>query len=87
MREKLFLSYSTGDAEWRDQFLKHLRTMLSERQLFVDKQALRDGTDWKTQLTEALEMRAPVADAAVSRGRYLCPGRRVADAAPGTPET
>jgi len=54
MREKLFLSYSTGDAEWRDQFLKHLRTMLSERQLFVDKQALRDGADWKTQLTEEL---------------------------------
>ena len=54
MREKLFLSYSTGDAEWRDRFLKHMRTMLSERQLFVDKQSLRDGADWKTQLAEEL---------------------------------
>jgi hypothetical protein len=54
MREKLFLSYSNGDAEWRDRFVKHMRTMLSERQLFVDKQALRDGADWKTQLEEEL---------------------------------
>ena len=54
MREKLFLSYSTGDADWRDLFLKHIRTMLSETQLFVDKQSLRDGADWKAQLTEEL---------------------------------
>src|SRR5262245_23921845 len=54
MREKLFLSYSTGDAAWRDWFLKHLRTMLSEKQLFVDKQSLRDGADWKEQLAEEL---------------------------------
>ncbi len=54
MREKLFLSYSTGDAEWRDLFLKHMRTMLSEKQLFVDKQSLRDGADWKAQLEEEL---------------------------------
>lgn len=54
MREKLFLSYSKGDAEWRDQFLKHLRTMLSEKQLFVDRQSLQDGADWKTQLAEEL---------------------------------
>jgi len=54
MREKLFLSYSTGDAAWRDLFLKHMRTMLSERQLFVDKQSLRDGADWKTQLAAEL---------------------------------
>ena len=54
MREKLFLSYSTGDARWRDLFLRHMRTMLSERQVFVDKQSLRDGADWKTQLAEEL---------------------------------
>ena len=54
MREKLFLSYSTGDAEWRDRFLKHMRTMLSEKQLFVDKASLRDGADWRAQLAEEL---------------------------------
>ena len=54
MREKLFLSYSTGDAEWRDLFIRHMRTMLSESQLFVDKQSLRDGADWKAQLAEEL---------------------------------
>ena len=53
MREKLFLSYSTGD-EWRDLFLKHMRTMLSEKQLFVDKQSLRDGAEWKAQLEQEL---------------------------------
>jgi hypothetical protein len=54
MRETLFLSYSTGDAAWRDAFLRHMRTMLSEKELFVDKQSLRDGADWKGQLAEAL---------------------------------
>ena len=54
MREKLFLSYSTGDANWRDQFLRHLRTMLSEEQLFVDKTSLREGEEWEGQLAEAL---------------------------------
>lgn len=54
MREKLFLSYSRGDAEWRDLFLKHMRTMLSEKQLFVDTHSLRDGADWKAQLAEEL---------------------------------
>jgi hypothetical protein len=54
MREKLFLSYSTGDVEWRDRFLKHMRTMLSEKQLFVDKRSLHDGADWKAQLAEEL---------------------------------
>lgn len=54
MREKLFLSYSTGDAWWRDVFLKHIQTMLSEEQLFVDKQSLRDGAEWKAQLAEEL---------------------------------
>ena len=54
MRKKLFLSYSTGDAKWRDLFLKHMRTMLSEKELFVDKQSLRDGADWKAQLAEEL---------------------------------
>jgi serine/threonine protein kinase len=54
MREKLFLSYSTGDVEWRDRFLKHMRTMLSEKQLFVDKGSLRDGADWRAQLAEEL---------------------------------
>lgn len=54
MRQKLFLSYSTGDADWRDLFLKHIRTMLSGKELFVDKQSLRDGTDWKAQLGQEL---------------------------------
>ncbi len=54
MREKLFVSYSTGDAEWRDLFLRHIQTMLSEEQLFVDKQSIRDGADWKAQLAEEL---------------------------------
>ena len=75
MREKLFLSYSTGDAEWRDLFLKHMRTMLSEEQIFVDKQSLRGGADWKAQLDgriDALEMRGGAPHAAVSRGGQLC---------------
>src|SRR5687767_2764355 len=54
MREKLFVSYSTGDAGWRDLFLKHIGTMLPEKQLFVDRQSLRDGGDWKNQLAEEL---------------------------------
>jgi len=54
MREKLFLSYSRGDAEWRDRFLKHMRTMLSGSQLFVDTQSLHDGAEWETQLAEEL---------------------------------
>ena len=54
MREKLFLSYSRADAEWRDRFLKHMRTMLSERQLFVDTQSLHDGAEWETQLAQEL---------------------------------
>ena len=54
MREKLFVSYSTGDAGWRDRFLKHLRTMLSETQLFVDRQSLRAGADWRSQLAQEL---------------------------------
>jgi len=45
MREKLFLSYSGGDAEWRARFLKHMRTMLSGSQLFVDTQSLHDGAE------------------------------------------
>ena len=54
MREKLFVSYSTGDADWRDLFVRHICTMLPEKQLFVDKQSLRDGDDWRNQLAEEL---------------------------------
>ena len=55
MRTKLFLSYSKGDVEWRDWFLKHLRTMVSiEDGLWVDCESIRAGSDWNTQLVRAL---------------------------------
>jgi hypothetical protein len=32
-------------------FLKHMHDVLSEEQIFVAKQSLRDEPDWKAQLT------------------------------------
>jgi serine/threonine protein kinase len=54
MQTKLFLSYSRGDAQWRDRFLRHLKTMVSLESLWVDKDSIAEGADWESQLNAAV---------------------------------
>jgi serine/threonine protein kinase len=55
VRTKLFVSYSKGDAAWRDRFLRHLKTVLVlGEDLWVDLASLEPGAEWERQISEAL---------------------------------
>lgn len=55
MRTKLFLSYSTRDAEWRDRFLDQLRPELSIREdIWLDVNNIEGGAAWVKALRDGI---------------------------------
>jgi hypothetical protein len=46
-RAGLFVSYSRADAQWRDRFLKALMSRVPESDIFVDRDSIRPGVDWR----------------------------------------
>ena len=54
MREGLFVAYSRADAKWRDRFVKHLESVVSDSILFVDRDSIPAGADWKQAIAGAI---------------------------------
>jgi TIR domain len=54
MREELFVAYSRADAEWRDRFVEQLESVVSHRDLFVDRDSIPGGADWEREITDAI---------------------------------
>jgi hemoglobin-like flavoprotein len=54
LRTKLFLSYSNADARWCDLFRRHLRTLVSPDELWIDRSAIPAGSPFAPEITEGI---------------------------------
>jgi serine/threonine protein kinase len=54
-REGLFIAYSRANADWRDRFVQHLESVVSDRTLFVDRDSIPAGANWKLAISEAVD--------------------------------
>ena len=49
-----FIAYSRANADWRDRFVQHLESVVSDRTLFVDRDSIPAGANWKQTISEAV---------------------------------
>ena len=56
VRDGLFVAYSRRNCDWRwrDRFVKHLKSVVTESELFVDRASIQGGADWELSIENAV---------------------------------
>jgi hypothetical protein len=56
LRDGLFVAYSRRNCDWRwrDRFVKHLKSVVTESELFVDRASIQGGADWELSIENAV---------------------------------
>ena len=60
VRDGLFVAYSRRNCDWRwrDRFVKHLKSVVSDSELFVDRTSIQGGIDWELSIENAVKRAA-----------------------------